>query len=206
MKKDSFLKISIENDSESSTLNSFRQNLIQAQEYIRNLQHSDRCEFRTDDIGYLDVIVLAYYNADKDDVSFDLIIDMGNRLTDCLTFKDEEDLWHSTRQLEEKLFGLVCKYYINYFEQKNKYIKDIRNKVKKITKGETAKQNWRYYADLSIQISCEFVSCYVCLDDKLAIQYDKILEKLELWLNSNLSEDDIEAYHQYLHNYYTKDN
>ena len=111
MKRNSFLKISIDNDSEWSILNSFRQSLIQAQEYIDNLQHSERDEFHTDYMGFATAIVLTDYNADEDEVSFDLFIEMGNRLTDSLTFKDEEDLWQSTRQLEERLKHIINLYY-----------------------------------------------------------------------------------------------
>lgn len=111
MQLQNFIKLEINNDSEINILNSFRQSLIQAQEYIGNLQHSDGGEFHTDYMGFANAIVLAYYNADEDDVSFDLFIEMGNRLTDCLTFKDEEDLWHSTRQLEERLKHIINLYY-----------------------------------------------------------------------------------------------
>ena len=111
MKRNSFLNISIDNDSEWSILNCFRQSLIQAQEYIGNLQHSNGGEFHTDYMGFATAIVLAYYNADEDDVSFDLFIEMGERLTDSLTFTDEEDLWLSTRQLEERLKHIINLYY-----------------------------------------------------------------------------------------------
>lgn len=113
MKTNLFKETSIDNDSEWSILNSFRQSLIQAQEYIDNLQHSERDEFHTDYMGFATAIVLTDYNADEDEVSFDLFIEMGNRLTDSLTFDDEEDLWQSTCQLEESLKELICNYFIN---------------------------------------------------------------------------------------------
>jgi len=78
------------------------------------------------------------------------------------------------------------------------YITGIKNKVEKITKGKIAKQNWRYYADLTKEICNEYAFFYTCLDTKMTQECCHIRRRLESWLNNNLSEDDMVAYYQYL--------
>ena len=78
------------------------------------------------------------------------------------------------------------------------YLTDLKNKVVKITKGEITKQNWRYYADLTKEICNEYAYFRTCLDNKMAQECCDIRRRLESWLMSNLSEDNMVAYYQYL--------
>ena len=112
MKLHHFINITIEGDSEYNILNSFKQSLIQAQDYYRDRKQSQGCEFPSDYLGKANAVVsVRYYDSVNDDIRFDLFIDFGIATIACLSFDKEEDLWNSSKELEESLKEIINAYF-----------------------------------------------------------------------------------------------